>query len=138
MVSIVDLFRTFRPQTTMPVRSCDNEIGRRLMEAASDVASSPPSAREISVHELGRLKDPLLVDVRGETEYVRGHIQGARNFDRSVFEQSASDILPDRAGPIVVYTSQGESSATRVEITVGFVLANLLLRRAYVHTREKT
>lgn len=116
MVSIVDLFHHFTPR---PARGNRNNGTRGcLIDAAPSSELNPPDrVWEVSVRELARLEEkPLLVDVREENEYLRGHIEGARNLSLAIFEEAVSGILPDRARPIVVYCARGTSSAVAAEM----------------------
>ncbi|MBV9488989.1 MAG: hypothetical protein JO069_04595 [Verrucomicrobia bacterium] len=74
------------------------EVGRRI--------------REITPHELSRKKQlPLIVDVREEDEFVRGHLAGAQHISRNLLEQQVGRIAPDLGTPIVVYCSSGQRGA---------------------------
>jgi rhodanese-related sulfurtransferase len=111
MACIIDLFRHWAPRAAK--RKWDNETEGWQMDWAPGAASDAPDrVREISVRELRQLEEyPLFVDVRAESEYLCGHIEGARNLSQAGLEEAVSGILPDRARPIVVYCAQGRSSA---------------------------
>ena len=52
--------------------------------------------REITPAELAKFKQlSLIVDVREKDEFIKGHIEGAKNISREVLEQKASQIAPD-------------------------------------------
>ncbi|MBV8224248.1 MAG: rhodanese-like domain-containing protein [Verrucomicrobia bacterium] len=73
--------------------------------------------REILPRELARLKEyPLFVDVREESEFLYGHIEGARNVSPSVLGQVVPEISPDHARPIVVYCARGTTSAVAAKL----------------------
>jgi rhodanese-related sulfurtransferase len=116
MVSIVHLLRYFTPR--LAGRNWNNENkGCLVGTAPSSERNAPDRIREITVRELVRLKEyPLFVDVREENEFLCGHIEGARNLSRVALDQTVSEILPDRARPIVVYCARGTSSARAGEM----------------------
>ncbi len=53
----------------------------------------------------------ILLDVRTEAEYAAGHIDGAVHLLYTDVMEKATDILPDKSVPIVVYCSAGKRSA---------------------------
>ena len=72
--------------------------------------SSYPQVQSITTSELAALpsaaKQPVLLDVREEPEYLLSHIPGAQRFT-----STASFTLLDKTQPIVVYCSVGVRSA---------------------------
>jgi phage shock protein E len=67
---------------------------------------------EITPRELARFKTlPLIIDVREKDEFVRGHINGARNISQNLLKQKVCEIAPDRSSPIVVYCAHGNRGA---------------------------
>lgn len=116
MVSIVDLFRHFAPRPAIRTWNNGTSACRKNAIPGSE-SNARDRVREISPRELARLKeDPLFVDVREEGEYFCGHIEGARNLSRAVLEQVVSEMLPDRAKPIVVYCARGANSAAAAKL----------------------
>lgn len=70
------------------------------------------SIDEIEVDELREQGDQLVVlDVRERSEWMDGHIPGARHVSRGLLDQSIEDAVPDRTRPIVVYCGVGNRSA---------------------------
>ena len=68
--------------------------------------------REITPTELAKFKQlPLIVDVREKDEFIKGHIEGAKNISRGVLEQNACQIAPDLSTPILVYCAGGNRGA---------------------------
>ena len=68
--------------------------------------------REITPAELAKFKQlPLIVDVREKDEFIKGHIEGAKNISREVLEQKASQIAPDLSTSILVYCAGGNRGA---------------------------
>jgi rhodanese-related sulfurtransferase len=116
MVSILDLFRQFTPRPAIRIWN-NGTRGCRNNAIPGSEFNARDRGQEISPRELARLKeDPLMVDVREESEYLCGHIEGARNLSRAVLEQVIFEILPDRAKPIVVYCARGASSAVAAKL----------------------
>jgi rhodanese-related sulfurtransferase len=116
MASIVDLFRQFTPRPAIRLWNIDTRGCRKNAIPRSEF-DARDRVQEISARELARLKEyPLIVDVREESEYLCGHIEGAQNVSRAVLEEVIFKILPDRAKPIVVYCARGASSAVVVKL----------------------
>jgi phage shock protein E len=68
--------------------------------------------REITPAELAKFKQlPLIVDVREKGEFIKGHIEGAKNISRGVLEQKVCQIAPDLWTPILVYCAGGNRGA---------------------------
>jgi len=56
--------------------------------------------------------DPfVLVDVREESEYAKGHIPGAVHLGKGVIERDIEEKYPDPATPLVLYCGGGFRSA---------------------------
>ena len=53
----------------------------------------------------------LLVDVRNDFEYEKGHIPGSMNLALSRILKEAEEMLPDKAQPVFVYCQSGVRSA---------------------------
>ena len=67
---------------------------------------------EITPRELAKFRKlPLIVDVREQDEFVRGHINGARHISGSLLKQKVCEIAPDCSSPIVVYCAHGNRGA---------------------------
>ncbi|HLT47300.1 MAG TPA: rhodanese-like domain-containing protein [Rubricoccaceae bacterium] len=60
---------------------------------------------------LRRGDDFLLVDVREESEWERGHLPGAIHLGKGVIERDAETRLPDLDAEIVLYCGGGYRSA---------------------------
>jgi rhodanese-related sulfurtransferase len=71
--------------------------------------------REVSVSEVKAMLDrgePFqLVDVREESEWVRGHLPTARHLSRGILERDAETAIPDLDETIVLYCGGGYRSA---------------------------
>ncbi|HEY0300394.1 MAG TPA: rhodanese-like domain-containing protein, partial [Rhizomicrobium sp.] len=53
----------------------------------------------------------LLLDVREDSEWARGHLPQARHMSRGVIERDIETAIPDHATPIVLYCGGGFRSA---------------------------
>lgn len=53
----------------------------------------------------------ILVDVREESEWARGHIPGAIHLGKGVIERDIERTIPDKNAPIVLYCGGGFRSA---------------------------
>ena len=53
----------------------------------------------------------VLVDVREESEYAKGHIPGAVHLGKGVIERDIEEKYPDPATPLVLYCGGGFRSA---------------------------
>jgi rhodanese-related sulfurtransferase len=52
-----------------------------------------------------------LVDVREESEWAAGHVQGARHIGRGILERDVETLIPDKDAEIVLYCGGGFRSA---------------------------
>jgi hydroxyacylglutathione hydrolase len=59
------------------------------------------------LRERGGAQPPLLLDVRSRSEFVAGHINGARHMPFWVIPWRVSELGTDRDLPIVVYCGHG-------------------------------
>lgn len=91
-----------------------------LVDAARQrVAETTPGA----VHERMDDGDPfVLVDVREESEWARGHLPGAIHVGKGVIERDIERLVPQPDTPIVLYCGGGYRSA---------LAADALLRMGY-------
>ena len=53
----------------------------------------------------------VLVDVREESEYAKGHIPGAIHLGKGVIERDIEEKIPDSSTPLVLYCGGGFRSA---------------------------
>jgi len=54
---------------------------------------------------------PIVVDVREDSEWARGHIPGAIHLGKGVIERDIERTIPDKGTPIVLYCGGGYRSA---------------------------
>ncbi|MFI4880957.1 MAG: rhodanese-like domain-containing protein [Phycisphaerales bacterium JB064] len=71
--------------------------------------------KECQVADVQRMQEAgesfVLVDVREESEFAKGHLPGALHLGKGVIERDAEAKLPDAAATIVLYCGGGYRSA---------------------------
>ncbi len=71
--------------------------------------------RETNVHEVKKRLDAgeefLLVDVREESEWARGHLPRAIHLGKGIIERDIEQRVPDKSAPLVLYCGGGFRSA---------------------------
>jgi rhodanese-related sulfurtransferase len=71
--------------------------------------------RETNVHEVQKQLDGgekvVLVDVREESEWARGHVPGAIHLGKGVIERDIEERVPDKQARLVLYCGGGFRSA---------------------------
>lgn len=67
----------------------------------------------------------ILVDVRTESEYLSGHIEGAILLPLDTIETNAGDLIPDKTATYIVYCRSGNRSAQAVDILLELGYQNL-------------
>ena len=79
------------------------------------VEDAKTRVREADVHQIKKRLDAseklILVDVREDTEWARGHIAGAIHLGKGVIERDVEQAIPDHAAPLVLYCGGGFRSA---------------------------
>ena len=79
------------------------------------VNSVKPEIREIPADELrGELearRSAALIDVREESEFAAGHVQGAEHLSRGIIERDIEAKHPDKKQPLYLYCGGGFRSA---------------------------
>jgi rhodanese-related sulfurtransferase len=78
-------------------------------------ADAKQRVKEWNVPEVKRRMDAgekfLLVDVREDNEWDRGHIPGAVHMGRGIIERDIKEAVPDHAATLVLYCGGGFRSA---------------------------
>jgi rhodanese-related sulfurtransferase len=71
--------------------------------------------RECTIHDLKERLDRgdavLLIDVREESEFARGHIPGATSLGKGIIERDIEEVAPDFNQEILLYCGGGFRSA---------------------------
>ena len=83
------------------------------------VEDAKTRVRETHVHEVKKQLDAgdefILVDVREESEWARGHLPGAIHLCKGILERDIEQKVPDRSAPLVLYCGGGFRSALAVD-----------------------
>ncbi|MBV8816189.1 MAG: rhodanese-like domain-containing protein [Verrucomicrobia bacterium] len=81
-------------------------------------SSQPRSGiRQVTPHQLVREKPaPLLLDVRDESDFLRGHIEGATHVSLDILASRIGELAPELSTPIVVYCARGEHCANAIQV----------------------
>jgi len=83
------------------------------------VAEAKKHVQEWDFREVKKRMDAgekfLLVDVREDNEWERGHIPGAVHMGRGIIERDIEEAVPDHSTPIVLYCGGGFRSALSAE-----------------------
>ena len=73
--------------------------------------------RLVTPHQLVREKPaPLLLDVRDEVDFLRGHIEGALHLSRDTLAHRILELAPALSTPIVVYCARGQHCISAVQV----------------------
>lgn len=77
------------------------------------VKAAKARIRQVSPHEARALirAGALVIDIRDEEEFGRGHIEGAIQVDGETIERRIAEVAPDQSAPIVCYCSRGYRAA---------------------------
>lgn len=83
------------------------------------VAAAKANIREYSIDEIRDRQQNgdsfVLVDVREESEWQRGHILGAVHVGKGVLERDLEALYPDKTTDLVLYCGGGYRSALAAE-----------------------
>ncbi len=79
------------------------------------VADSKTRVRETNVQEVQKRLDTgeafILIDVREESEWAKGHLPGAVHLSKGVIERDIENAVPAKTTPLVLYCGGGFRSA---------------------------
>jgi len=79
------------------------------------VAQSKQRIRETTPEEVRRRQEAgerfLLIDVREDEEWQRGHARGAKHLGKGIIERDIENTVPDHDADIVLYCGGGFRSA---------------------------
>jgi len=79
------------------------------------VADAKTRVRETNVHEVKKRLEAgekfILVDVREESEWARGHLPSAVHLGKGVIERDIEQRVPEKNAPLVLYCGGGFRSA---------------------------
>jgi rhodanese-related sulfurtransferase len=79
------------------------------------VADAKTRIREVTVADVERMRTAgdrfVLLDVREDEEWLRGHLPGARHLGKGIIERDIETAVPDRGAHLVLYCGGGFRSA---------------------------
>jgi rhodanese-related sulfurtransferase len=79
------------------------------------VADARTRIREVTVADVERMRAAgdriVLLDVREQDEWQRGHLPGARHLGKGIIERDIEAAVPDRGTHLVLYCGGGFRSA---------------------------
>ena len=89
-------------------------MGIRFHQLAADARTR---VREVSASEASeqQKKGAILVDVREDQEFDKGHAQGAIHLSKGVIELRIEETVPNIAIPIICYCGGGSRSLLAAE-----------------------
>jgi rhodanese-related sulfurtransferase len=82
------------------------------------VADAKQHITEISAEEAAanaQSGDAILIDVREESDWREGHVEGAKHLSRGTIELDIEEAIPDTSKPIICYCGGGSRSALVAE-----------------------
>lgn len=74
---------------------------------------------------LGSPERPLLIDVREQSEWDAGYLQGATHAPKGTIGFTIASIAPEKSTPILLYCAGGVRSAAAAETLAGLGYTNL-------------
>lgn len=84
----------------------------RFLKIVNDVRARVRETNVAAIYERLRRGDAfLLVDVREDSEWERGHLPGATHLGKGVIERDVEKVIPDLNAEIVLYCGGGYRSA---------------------------
>ncbi len=81
---------------------------------ANEVHGTMTGGKRLSAPEAVRLindRDALVVDVRPQADYKKGHLINALNIPLAKFGERAAEIGKDKARPVIVYCALGSNQS---------------------------
>lgn len=88
-------------------------IAIAVMVAINELRARAATARAVGPADAIRLMNggALLIDVRGQTEFAAGHIEGARNVPGAVIAGGAEPLARFKEKTVVAYCDNGATGA---------------------------
>ncbi|MGH7724877.1 MAG: rhodanese-like domain-containing protein [Candidatus Eiseniibacteriota bacterium] len=107
----------------MTQQGTERRVGKSYMDL---VGEAKGRIREVTVGDVMRMQqersDAVLVDIREESEWARGHMPGATALSRGVLEVKIDRVFPEKDTPLVLYCGGGNRSALAADVlqTMGY------------------
>ena len=84
------------------------------------VADAKTRIQEASIEEVRGMvaseSEEVIVDIREESEWNKGHLPGATHLGRGVLEVKVDQVFPDKDTPLVLYCGGGRRSALAADV----------------------
>ena len=94
------------------------------------VEDAKSRVKELDVRDVKRRLDGgeklVLVDVREESEWARGHLPGAVHLGKGIIERDVEQAFPDKRTPLVLYCGGGFRSALAADNLQKMGYANVI------------
>ena len=82
-------------------------------------AAAQAAIEELSIEQLledqAKGSSPLILDIREDHEWDKGHIPNAQHLGRGILERDIETIAPDKDAPLILYCGGGYRSALAAE-----------------------
>lgn len=86
----------------------DPQPGFHALAADAKTRVPEVTVAAVAQYPAGRF---LLIDVRDQDEFSRGHIPGAIHMSKGIIERDIEQRIPDQRTPLVLYCQKGFRSA---------------------------
>ena len=92
------------------------------------VSDAKTRIKEINVEAYRKMAtaEPLLIDVREESEWAAGHAKGAIHLGKGIIERDIERMVPDKETRIVLYCGGGYRSALAADSLGKMGYANVI------------
>ncbi len=80
----------------------------KLVESAKKLVKELP-AEDVKA-QLGQKSKFVLIDVREDSEWAKGHLPQAVHLSKGVIERDIENLIPDRSTPLILYCGGGYRS----------------------------
>ncbi len=89
----------------------------RFLEVVNDAKTR---VAECSIHDVHQMQKSgesfVLVDVREESEFARGHLPNAIHLGKGVIERDIEKVIPETSAKLVLYCGGGFRSALAADV----------------------
>lgn len=92
----------------------------RFLEVVNNAKSR---VAECTIHDVRQMQKSgetfILVDVREESEFARGHLPNAIHLGKGIIERDIEKVIPDTSTKLVLYCGGGFRSALAADVIQG-------------------
>ena len=97
------------------VREKEEDAEEKAASLVDAVAEALGAADTAEAVRLINDRDPLIVDVRTQADFKRGHLLNALNLPLVKLEEQIGQLGKDKARPVLIYCALGSTSVTAAE-----------------------